>query len=91
MSTLREKAEAAGLNYHTVRNRIARGWSEKKALSTPTNKVGRHKEKPVIVEDPDLGVRELKPTFDDYTDGFIIMVAVVILGLVAFGLGWMAL
>ena len=88
MSTLREKCKKHGMNYNTVRNRIARGWSEKKALTTPVQKSG--KQKPVMVEDPDLGVREFKPTLDDYTDGFIIMLAVIMLGLVAFGLIWMA-
>ena len=81
--TLAQKAAEKGLKVETVRRRMKNGWTEKKALNTPLQ---TNKSHPRTKED-------LNPSkfdkYDDWSDGFIIMIAVTVLAMVSFGLIWM--
>ena len=86
--SLTQKAAEKGININTVRARIRYGWSEHKALNTPVrqNKAQPESDPPKIIKPvPDLP----KDKLGDAEDGFVLTIAIVLLGLVVFGLFWM--
>jgi len=48
--TLAQKAKKAGLPVTTVYNRVHRGWTQKKALSTPVNGYAKKSKKSIIAD-----------------------------------------
>jgi len=81
--TLAQKAAEKGLKVETVRRRMKNGWTEKKALNTPLQ---THKSHPKVKMPEDIS----KPSkHEDYTDGFVIMISVTLLAMIAFGLVWL--
>lgn len=85
--TLAQKAAEKGLTVETVKRRMKRnGWTEKKALNTPLQVNKSHPKLPKVEIPEDVS----KPSkHEDYTDGFIIMISVTLLAIVASGLIWM--
>gem|GEM_PF-4013199 len=84
--TLTEKAREVGLSPETVRRRIKNGWTEKKALTTPLQTHKSHKK--IKVEMP-ADIEKPKVDLDKAEDGFIIVIAALLLGVAIFGLLWL--
>lgn len=83
--SLKQKCLEKGMSYSTVRARIARGWTESKALNTPP--AGKQP-KVEIKADPERKPDPMKKV-DAYIDGFILTVSIAALGAALALIIWM--
>jgi hypothetical protein len=83
--TLKEKCLEKGIAYSTVRARIARGWTESKALNTPPAKKQPKVKIPEYIERP----ADPMDKVDAYSDGFILTIAIAALAAALALIIWM--